>query len=156
MKFNTITCFSLVSFSHISHMVSERPMLWVFHLSFCSKILTENSHNQPMPPLSFNMVGKNDKHQDITLNPSSVYYLHPTDIRLKLVNSVFKGVGFKEWKRAMTIALSTKNKLGFVETVKRPTMSVSNGKAWDRVNDIVIGWIMNVVDDNILRKVSCG
>ena len=54
----------------------------------------------------------------------------------------------------MSIALSAKNKLGFVDgSVKRPTTCVSNGKAWDRVNDIVIGWVMNVVDENITKSI---
>ena len=93
-----------------------------------------------MHRLSFIMVGKNEKHQDITMNPSSVYYLHPTDVGLKLVNTTFKGIGFKGWKRAMSIALSAKNKLGFVDgTIKRSRTSTSNGNAWDRVNDVVIG-----------------
>lgn len=88
------------------------------------------------------------------MNTSSVYYLHPTDTSLKLVTNTFKGIGFKGWKRSMSIALSGKNKMGFVDgTIKRPTTSNSLGKAWDRVNDTVIGWIMNVVDENITKSI---
>lgn len=94
------------------------------------------------------------KNTKITINPSSVYYLHPTDVGLKLVNTMFKGIGFKGWKRSMSIALFTKSKLGFVDgTIKRSTICTSNGKAWDRVNDIVIDWIMNVVDEDISKSI---
>ena len=74
------------------------------------------------------------------MNLSSVYYLHLTNTSLKLVTNIFKGVGFKGWKRAMFIALSGKNKKGFVDgTVKRSISSSSHGRAWDHVNDIIIG-----------------
>lgn len=69
------------------------------------------------------MVNKEKEKQqptDPTMNPSSPYYLHPTDTGLKLVTTVFNGAGFKGWKRSITIALSGKNKLGFVNgTIKR-------------------------------------
>lgn len=100
------------------------------------------------------LMGKTEKHQDPTMNPSSVYYLHPTDTSLKLVANIFKGVGFKGWKRAMSIALSGKNKIGFVNgTVTKSVTSSSQARAWDRVNDTVIGWIINVVDENIAKSI---
>ena len=99
------------------------------------------------------LMGNNkEKNQDPTMNSSSVYYLHPTDMGLKLITNIFTGVGFKGRKRAMSIALCGKNKMGFVDaTVKRPT-STSHGKSWDRVNDIIISWIMNAVDEKYSKK----
>ena len=80
------------------------------------------------------MGGKTEKHLDVTMNPSSIYYLHPTNIGLNLVNNVFKVFGFKGWKRAMSIVLSAKNKIGFVDgTVKRPTtmlLMLKHGIVW--------------------------
>ena len=56
-----------------------------------------------------------------------------------MVTNILRGVGFKGWKRAMFIALSGKNKKGFVYgTIKRSTTYTTQGKAWYRVNDIVI------------------
>ena len=79
------------------------------------------------------MASKGDKSQaqpsktqplDPTLNPAGPYYWHPTDTGLKIIPNVFTGVGFKNWKRSFSIALSGKNKLGFVDgTVKRSTSS---------------------------------
>ena len=52
---------------------------------------------------------------DPTMNPSSAYYLHPSDSGQKLMNLVFSRSGFVDWKKVMIIALSGKNKLGFVD-----------------------------------------
>lgn len=98
-------------------------------------------------------MGKSEKN-DPTMNPSSFYYLHPTDTSLKFVTNIFKGVAFKGWKRAITIALSSKNKLGVVNgTITRSTTCSSQGRAWDQVNDTVIGWIMNIVDEHIVKSI---
>lgn len=47
-------------------------------------------------------------------NPS-VYYLHPFESIQKIISHVFNGTGYSTWKRAMTIALSRKNKICFVD-----------------------------------------
>lgn len=54
----------------------------------------------------------------------------------------------------VTIALSRKNKLGFVNgTIKRPTSNTSLAKLWDRVNDVVIWWILGALDEKIAQSV---
>ena len=69
---------------------------------------------------SLMMAYKNEKKLELTMNPSSPYYLHLTNIGLKLIPNLFSGVGFKGWKKAVSIALSAKNKMGFVDgTLKR-------------------------------------
>lgn len=89
-----------------------------------------------------------------TMNQASPYFLHPTDTTLKIVTNVFTSIGFKGWKRAVTIALSGKNKLEFVDgSVKRPINSVSLGKAWDKVNDVVIGWLLIAMDEKMSGSV---
>lgn len=91
---------------------------------------------------------------DPTMNPASVYFLHPSDCGQKLVNIVFSGSGYVDWKRVMTIALSGKNKLAFVDgTLLRPTNGAAEGKAWDRVNNVVMGWIIAVLEDSIAKSV---
>lgn len=53
----------------------------------------------------------------------------------------------------MTIALSGKNKLGFVDgSLTRPTQNATSSKAWDRVNNVVMGWIIGVLDDSITKS----
>lgn len=88
------------------------------------------------------------------MNQASPYILHPTDTWLKIVTNTFTSRGFKGWKRAATIALSSKNKLGFVDgSIKRPVNSNTIGKVWDIVNDIVIGWLLNSMDEKISGSV---
>jgi len=56
---------------------------------------------------------------EVVISPEDLakaYFLHPSDHPgLLLVSTAFDGFGFGSWKRAMTIALSTKSKLYFVE-----------------------------------------
>ena len=50
----------------------------------------------------------------------------------------------------MVIALYGKNQMGFVDgSVKRSTTSTMNTKAWDRVNNVVMGWLLSVIDEKI-------
>lgn len=90
---------------------------------------------------------------DPTTNPASMYFLHPSDCGQKLVNIVFSGSGYVDWKRVMTIALSGKNKLAFVDgSLPRPN-GAAEGRAWDRVNNVVMGWIIAVLEDSIAKSV---
>lgn len=67
---------------------------------------------------------KSSKSSDPTMNPSNPYFLHPIDTRLKLMPTVFSGVGFKAWKRAISIGLLGKKKLEFIDCmIKRSTTS---------------------------------
>lgn len=93
---------------------------------------------------------------DPILNPASVYYLHPSESGHKLVIEVFGGSAYGDWKRAMVIALSGRNKLAFVDgTLSKPnsTTHVAESKAWERVNNVVIGWILAALEHQIARSV---
>lgn len=91
---------------------------------------------------------------DPTMNPSSVYFLHPSDTGQRLVSEVFGGTGYDDWKRSMIIALSGKNKLVFLDgTLSRPGNNSPNCKAWDRVNHVVMGWILAVLENSIAKSV---
>lgn len=53
----------------------------------------------------------------------------------------------------MTIAMSGKNKIGFVDgSLPRPSGN-STAKAWDRVDHVVMGWIIAVLEDSIANSV---
>lgn len=90
-----------------------------------------------------------------TMNPASVYFLHPSETSQKLVIEIFTGTSFGDWKRSVTIALSARNKFVFVNgTLPKPASTDSNYKAWERVNSIVIGWLIGAVDSKIGRSVQ--
>lgn len=92
---------------------------------------------------------------EATQNPSSTYYLHPSDqANNRLVPTIFNGTNYGKWKRSMTLALSAKNKMGFVDgTIPRSSASAQDHTAWDRCNNIVIGWILSSLDDSISQSV---
>lgn len=64
-------------------------------------------------------------------DPSSIYYIHPSDSSTnQLVSVKFNGEGFNNWKRSMMLTLSAKNKLGFVNgTISAPEPTSPEYKA---------------------------
>ncbi|XP_074322963.1 uncharacterized protein LOC141659923 [Apium graveolens] len=91
----------------------------------------------------------------VTQDPSSVCFIHPSDSNTsQLVSVKFNGEGFSNWKRSMLFALSSKNKIGFVNgTVETPELTSSDYKLWERCNDLVISWLLFNLDENIARSV---
>lgn len=70
---------------------------------------------------------------------------------LVLISKKLTGTdNFGPWKRSITIVLSAKNKLAIVDgTCVRPEENSPLRAQWDKVNDMVISWIMNTVSDEI-------
>lgn len=92
---------------------------------------------------------------ELNQDPSSVYYLHPSDhTGMKLVSAVFNGTNFANWKRSMTIGLTAKNKMSFVDgTLNKPESNVESFKAWNRCDSMVIGWIITALDPQIVASI---
>ena len=71
-----------------------------------------------------------------------------------LVSKVFDGNGFASWKRSMTLALSAKNKMGFVDgSIERPDETSNLFHNWNRVNSMVISWLLNSLSTDISESV---
>ncbi|KAM0048148.1 putative RNA-directed DNA polymerase [Helianthus debilis subsp. tardiflorus] len=88
------------------------------------------------------------------IDSSNPLYLHPSDHPgMILVSKSFDGNGFGAWKRAMMIALSAKNKLGFINNgVSRPIDDLHSA-LWQRCNDMVTSWILNTLSRDISGSV---
>ena len=55
---------------------------------------------------------------------------------------------------SLKIALSGKKKLGFVNgTIKRVIHNQELAKAWDWVNDVILGWLLIAVDEKISKNI---
>lgn len=69
----------------------------------------------------------NQPQRDVTQDPSSVYCLHLSDhTGMKLVSTIFNGTSFNEWKRAMLLGLTAKNKKVFIDgSLATPTVGSS-------------------------------
>ncbi|XP_074337342.1 uncharacterized protein LOC141674534 [Apium graveolens] len=89
------------------------------------------------------------------LDQDNPLYLQSSDNPgMKLVSDPFDGTGFGNWKRSVTIALSARNKLGFVdETILRPATTDPSFKSWLRCNDMVISWLLGSLSKSIGRSV---
>ncbi|XP_076931060.1 uncharacterized protein LOC143596082 [Bidens hawaiensis] len=90
----------------------------------------------------------------ISIDSSNPLFLHPSDHPgMILVSKSFDGSVFGAWKRAMTIALSAKNKLVFVNGEFVSPTDTSQISLWNRCNDMVISWILNVLSREISASV---
>ncbi|KAL5577040.1 hypothetical protein UlMin_018739 [Ulmus minor] len=89
---------------------------------------------------------------DDTSNP---YFLHHSDSPgLVLVSQPLIGENYASWSHALLIALSVKNKLGFIDgSIPKPQGTNPNLNSWIRNNNIVISWILNSVSKEISASI---
>ncbi|GAV65656.1 UBN2_3 domain-containing protein, partial [Cephalotus follicularis] len=81
-------------------------------------------------------------------------YLHPSDTPgINLVTEQLIGTeNYGVWSRAMLIALTAKNKLGFIDgTCEKPDTTSPKLHQWERCNAFVLSWIMNTVSREIFN-----
>ncbi|KAL5552502.1 hypothetical protein UlMin_039903 [Ulmus minor] len=86
---------------------------------------------------------------------SNPYFLHHFDNPgLVLVSQSLISENYASWSRAMLIALSVKNKLGFVDgSIPKPAGTYPNLSSWIRNNNIVISWILNSISKEISASI---
>ncbi|GKD59308.1 ribonuclease H-like domain-containing protein, partial [Tanacetum coccineum] len=83
---------------------------------------------------------------------SDPLHLHPNDTTaLTVVSIKLNGTKtYQVWSCAMLLALEGKNKIGFIDgTCKRSNTDEILGKQQDRVNAIVLGWILNSISEEL-------
>ncbi|GJU59725.1 putative RNA-directed DNA polymerase [Tanacetum coccineum] len=86
------------------------------------------------------------------LDVSHPLHLHPNDsAALTVVSIKLKGTeNYQVWSCAMLLALEGKNKTGFIDgTCRRSNTDEVLGRQWDRVNAIVLGWILNSISEEL-------
>lgn len=112
---------------------------------------SDSSSVNPQPAHSNNPPAGNP-----SVNPSddssSPYYLHPSDNPgAMLVSEVFNGGNYVAWSRSITIALTVKNKVKFIDgTISPPSPNQAvNYTAWLRANNLVLSWLMNSISKDI-------
>ncbi|WJZ95109.1 hypothetical protein VitviT2T_013901 [Vitis vinifera] len=88
---------------------------------------------------------------------SNPYFTHHSDHPgLVLISKSLNGDNYSAWKRAMILALNSKNNLGFVNgSIKAPSEEIDpEGYAtWSRCNDMVHSWIVNTFNPEIVDNV---
>ena len=88
---------------------------------------------------------------ELTQDPNSVYYLHPSDnTGMKLVTTPFNGSCYANWKRSMVIGLTAKNKMCFIDgSLLKPDILDNSYKSWCRCNSMIIGWLIIALEPPI-------
>ncbi|XP_074297003.1 uncharacterized protein LOC141627673 [Silene latifolia] len=69
-----------------------------------------------------------------TIDVNDPHYVYLSDAPGgKLVATVFEDTGYGEWRRSMLIALSAKNKIGFIDgSIPKPSVNAATAKSWQR------------------------
>ncbi|KZV46319.1 hypothetical protein F511_21401 [Dorcoceras hygrometricum] len=82
---------------------------------------------------------------------SSPYYLQKVDHPgVLLVSNLLPGSNYNTWSRSMIVALTTKNKIGFIyNSIDQPRSEDLLYGSWRRCNSMVISWILNSVTRDI-------
>ncbi|VFQ64243.1 unnamed protein product [Cuscuta campestris] len=90
-----------------------------------------------------------------SIDIQSELYLHPTESpSFLLASEKLNSKNFPQWKRSAEIALSARNKLGFVNGSSKAPESLSPLFAqWNRCNNLVISWILHSVESGIANSV---
>nr|GMD55715.1 uncharacterized protein LOC109157807 [Ipomoea batatas] len=83
------------------------------------------------------------------------YYLHSNESpALVLVSPALDGSNYHPWARAMKIALSTKNKLAFIDgSITVPSNDEPRYMVWERCNNMVVAWIVRSISPEIAQSV---
>ncbi|XP_016514915.1 uncharacterized protein LOC107831649 [Nicotiana tabacum] len=69
---------------------------------------------------------------------------------MTLVNTAFDGKGFQAWRRSVLIALSAKNKIGFINgACPPPDVTSKEYQPWSRCNNMVTSWFLNSLSKDI-------
>lgn len=87
-------------------------------------------------------------------NPIHTFFISPSDSpAILLINTVFDGKSFGGWKRSMWIALTAKNRSGFIDgSTAEPEAGTDLHRAWSRSN-MVISWLLNSLSREISKSV---
>lgn len=93
---------------------------------------------------------------DPSQNPSSPFFLHPGENPgYVLVSPPLHGENYYHWSRAMIRALSSKNKIKFINgSLSSPATSDPLFDAWQRCNHMVVSWITRTLSPQISQSTA--
>lgn len=86
---------------------------------------------------------------------NSPYYLHYGDnTGMQLISVVLNEENYTTWSRAVIMALSVKNKEGFIDgSISKPPQQDPLYSAWRRCNHVVSSWIINSIAKELYPSV---
>eukprot|EP00257_Ricinus_communis_P018272 XP_015576940.1 uncharacterized protein LOC107261518 [Ricinus communis] len=88
-------------------------------------------------------------------NPSLPYYLHHTENYSFIIFSLeFTSMNFSSWKRSFVLAVSIRNKKGFLDgSIKKPLPEDSKYLAWICCNNLIVAWLFRSISSPIASTV---
>ncbi|RVX07404.1 hypothetical protein CK203_022496 [Vitis vinifera] len=99
------------------------------------------------------MVFESSKDMKI-IDSSDPYHFDPPIFRYHVVVKILNGENYGTWSHSMTIALSSKNKIRFIDgSITRPPRTDAKFSYWKRCNGMVISWILNTTALNLANSV---
>ena len=123
-----------------NHILLLIPAIWFFFLSHQSMANKEKASSSI------------SSHED----PSNPLFLHHSDHPgVILVSQPLTEDNYNTWSCAMIMALSAKNKIGFINgSIKHPgDASATESQHWNRCNDMVKSWLLNSISKEISLSV---
>ncbi|GJR74414.1 cysteine-rich receptor-like protein kinase 8 [Tanacetum coccineum] len=90
-------------------------------------------------------------------SPYHPLFLHQQDHpRLVLISKKLTGLdNYGSWKRSIMISLNAKNKIKIINgDFVQPEINSRNRALWERINDMIISWILNTISEQISNSLS--
>lgn len=91
----------------------------------------------------------------IYVHSASLYFPHRgKNSRAVLILQELTKENFHSWKRAMSIVLSAKKKIGFItKVIEKPNDDNYPVNIWIRCNDLLLSWLKNSLSKKIAYSV---
>ncbi|XP_074352187.1 uncharacterized protein LOC141691361 [Apium graveolens] len=92
----------------------------------------------------------------VSIDTNHLYFLQSSDNPgTPLVTMLLTEHNYHQWSRSLSIALSAKLKLGFIDgSVSKPTDNNTQIAMWNRCNDMVVSWLLNSISTEIRNSVA--
>ncbi|KAG5001370.1 hypothetical protein JHK82_022533 [Glycine max] len=88
----------------------------------------------------------------LPLDPHGPFFIHHADHPSHSITPL-NGDNFGSWRRAVVIALESKNKMGFIDGLILQPQDPTKLSLWKRNNSIVRSWLLNSVNKEIATSV---
>ncbi|GKC81771.1 ribonuclease H-like domain-containing protein [Tanacetum coccineum] len=130
-------------------------MLSIHHLIGTIKVNLDLLLKEAKNPGSLSPIGQASDPEGSNIDQYDPLFLHSNDTsRVPLITFKLEGTkNYKVWKATITIAIHTKNKLGFINgKLARPTEEGFKQEQRDRCNYVVLNWILGCVSQDVFMS----
>jgi len=106
---------------------------------------------------SNNNSNKSNNNNNSYMDSSNPYYIHPSNHPGHLlVPPKLNGTNYSSWSKSMVNALTTKNKVGFINgSIKTPSEvdQLAEYALWNRCNIMILSWLTHSVEPDLAKGV---